>query len=719
MKRLVIFSLLSFFFFAGFSQKAKIKGDKYYANYSYKKAISKYEMLDDKDIEVKRKLAKSYYNINDFEKSMEYWKLVVEDSGHKTSDLYNYAAVLAVNENYEESEEWMNKYYQANSSDSRARGWNADKGVYKELQKDKGIFIIQNLNINSPQEDFGAVYYNDKIAFTSSRERPIKIIRRVWNWNQKPFLDIYTANLKNEKTLKSVKRLKSKHINGKLHDGPATFNKAGDFIVFTRNNYDGKSNDDVIKLQLFSSKYVDGSWEKPEPFSFNSNDYSVGHAALTPNGDTMYFASDMPGGYGGTDLYVIYKKGNSWTAPKNLGKTVNTEGNEMFPFIHESGMLFFASDGFSGLGGLDVFVSYLKNGQLTKPENLGAPINSSYDDFSLVLDSVQQTGFFSSNRPSGSGDDDIYSFRMVKPLKVKKYLAGKAYDDKGNLLANVKVDLLDQSGNVIGTIITEADGGYLFEIEQDMMYRLQGRKDEYKDAYKAVDAHAPEQTINMDLVLATKPVYAFRVLVVDAQTNAPIEGADVKITDNLKNINDSFFTSSLGDHNIDLSSAKRNDKLNYDILVKKEGYVTKNETYKATLTNSGEYLVTVRMEKGIEIPIIYFDFDKSNIRPDASVGLNKVVDIMNKYPTLEIELSSHTDCRGSKRYNQALSNRRAQSSLKYVRSRVKVNPKRIYGRGYGETRLANGCACEGNQKSNCSEADHQLNRRTEFKIIKY
>ncbi len=721
MKRLVLLVLLLSFCFAGFSQekRAKRRGDKYYAHYSYSKAIDKYESLSDKDIEINRKLAKSYYYVSDFEASQDYWKLVAEDPKHESSDLYNYAAVLSINKNYVEAQKWMQKYYNQNSSDSRAKEWKVNETLYKDLQIDKGIFVIQNLNINTPQEDFGAIYYKDQIVFASSRERPKKLFRRVWNWNELPFLDIYVANIKNESTLKSVKRFKGK-VNGKLHDGPASFNKKCDFMVFTRNNYVGKSSDGVTKLKLYQTKYNGKSWSKPQEFSFNSDEYSVGHPALTQSGDTMYFASDMPGGYGGTDLYVTYRNGNSWSKPKNLGSTVNTEGNEMFPFIHQSGKFFFASNGLPGLGGLDIFVSNYKDGTFSKPENLGTPINSSFDDFALVLDSVQATGFISSNRPTGSGDDDIYSFRVVKPLPAKKYLAGKAYDGNGNLLTNVNIDLFDNDGNVITNVLTGDDGSYLFEIEQDKLYKLHGKKDNYNDAQKPVDAHSPDQTINVDLVLnvepepAPAPKYSFRVLVVDAKTSEPIEGADVKITDNLKNVDNNFLTATLGDHDVDISGCKKGDNLDYNLSVKKAGYVTKEQNYKATLTNDGEYLVTVRMDKGLEIPIIYFDFDKSNIRKDASVELDKVVDIMNSYPTIEIELGSHTDCRGSDSYNKALSNRRAKSSLQYIRSRVKVNPNRIYGKGYGETQLAKKCACD-----DCTEEQHQLNRRTEFKIIKY
>ncbi len=729
MKRLLLLTLVLSFTFTVFSQKTKEKGDDYYKAYSYKESVAKYERIKDKDIDINRKLAISYYNLNDYLKSMEYWEQVVKDDKHESEDLYNYAAVLAINERYEEAEEWMTKFYEQNKGDRRAQMRVADAQFYKLLQENKGIFTVENSRINSEQQDFGTCYFKDKIVFASSRAKPAKIIKRVWNWNELPYLDIYVADVDSSNHLKKVSKFRGKDINKKLHEGPATFNKAGDYMVFTRNNYAGQSEDDIVKLQLFSTKFENDKWTEPQAFSFNSSEYSVGHAALTENADTMYFVSDMPGGYGGTDLYMITREGEgSWTEPVNLGETVNTEGNEMFPFIHPDGLLFFASNGFPGLGGLDVFVSPTANGKIGKAENLGVPINSSYDDFAFILDSAQQSGFFSSNRKDGNGDDDIYSFKLSEPLKVQKfkYIAGKAHDENGVVLANVEVLLLDADGNTLSSVITDETGKYKFTVEPDKKYSLSGTKTDYTKGNVSTNTSGEEEIVYADLLLKTIPKSSLLLVVTDAETGLPLDPA-VVMTDHVKNSSENFSVPSEGRYLISLSDKKLNDVLDYSFALTREGYLPNTHTFKQTLNKEGQIEVHVQMRKAgeavavdpkIELPIIYFDFDKSNIRTDASEKLDEVVAIMQKYPTIVIELSSHTDCRGSKAYNIALSDRRAKSSAKYIKARIS-NPERIYGKGYGESRLTNGCACEGDEKSSCSEAEHQLNRRTEFEIIKY
>ncbi len=679
MKRLILLTLLSCSFLYGFSQKAKLKGDKYYEDYSYEEAIVKYESLSKKDIDTNRKLAISYFKINDYENSMEYWKKVAEDSDCKPDDIYNYASILKFNEQYDEAENWMNKYHALNKKDRRGQ-MDTDKSGFNTLKTDKGVFIIENLSINTEQQDFGTSYLKkDKITFASSRKARVGLIKRVWNWNKLPYLDIYEGKLDSNLNITKITKFKA-NINKHLHDGPAAFNKAGDFMVFTQNNYKGKSKGDIVKLQLFSMKLIEDKWTKPEPFSFNSNEYSVGHASLTPNADTMYFASDMPGGYGGTDIYYITRNSDdTWSAPQNMGEVINTEGNEMFPFIHPSGLFFFASDGFPGLGGLDVFFTDLNSGIVKTPENLGAPINSSYDDFALIINDEQKSGFFSSNRKSGAGNDDIYSFRILEPLKVKKnyYIAGKAYDGEGNLLSNVTVNLLDASGNVVTAVTTNDDGSYRFNVEPGKTYKLNGTKLQYNDGNNRVNVPEDKELINSDLVLTRIPdeptptditptkSNSILLVVTDSQTGSPIS-ADVRMTDVSTNNTNSFRTSSDGKYVVSLPNKSVNDNLNYNFSLTKSGYMPKNQSVREVIKSDGQITVYVQMQRDIILPIIYFDFDKSNIRYDASKKLDEVVAIMNQYPTMVVELSSHTDCRGSQSYNMALSSRRAKASARKI-----------------------------------------------------
>lgn len=584
--------------------------------------------------------------------------------------------------------------------------------------KNKNQFEIKNISYNTEQQDFGTSYYKDKIVFSSSRANT-QFVNRKWNWNKLPYLDLYIAESDNSGFIK-VKPFK-KAINKIYHEGPATFNESGTFMVFTRNNYNSLSKDNVNKLQLYFSEFKNDEWSEPNPFLFNNKEYSTGHAALTADGKTMYLASDMPGGFGGVDLYVSkLNNDNSWSEPINLGKKINTEGNEMFPFIHKDGYLFFASDGLLGLGGLDVFMSKISDDGFSNPINVGVPINSSKDDFAFILDKEMKTGYFSSNREGGEGDDDIYSFKMLKPFGLELY--GTATDDKGNVITDTEFFLLDSNGKIIGIEITDESGKYSFTVEPDKSYVIKARKENYIDNENDVNTKNAAGKIKVDIDLYIVPDFSFHCIVKDKKTNEPVENVDVVLLNKETKLTDKYVTSKDGDFTKIQNGKILKDGINYKLILTKEGYMSKSVEY-TKVSESGvnqELIVYIdKVEVGmdlndiIEINPIYFDLNKYNIRRDAALELDKIVKVMNENPTMVIELGSHTDSRGSDSYNLKLSDKRAKSSAKYVKGKIK-NPDRIYGKGYGETRLKNHCK----NGVNCSEKLHQENRRTEFKIIK-
>jgi len=709
--------------FYSFGQKLILKrGESYYQVYSYAESIKKYEALTDKTTEINRRLAESYYNIGKFKKSAKYYEIVVASNEKTTEDIYNYASVLAINKKYKESEKWMAEFNKLAENDRRGKLWIENKGFYENLQKDKGRFVIKNLDINKAHEDFGVTYYKDKAVFASSRQ-PVKMIRRHWNWNDLPFLDLYVAEIDTNLEFKSMQKFHKKY-NKKYHEGPASFNKEGNYMAFTRNNYHGKSKEGIIKLQLFTAEFKNDKWQKEKPIHFNSKEYSVGHASLTEDGKTMYLASDMPGGYGGADLYVCKRKSDgNWSKPVNLGGEINTEGDEMFPFIHSDSILFFASNGLLGLGGLDVFLCNVNNGNYNDIQNIGVPVNSSYDDFAFILDKKQESGYFSSNRLDGKGDDDIYMFRLLRPFSFGKLIKGTARDTEGNILSNVKVNLYDDKGIVIGTVTTTDNGKYEFKAEQDKYYSLDGVKQKYTDGTNTADTHTDEYIVIADLVLHKAPKFSLYCIISDEKTMEPLKDVKVTLIDYITNTNEVITTPESGDFFRKLPKKKLNDKLNYELKLEKEGYLTETFNYTQVLHRPGQYniheemdIVMSKINVGldlssiIDIKPIFFDLNKSNIRPDAAVELDKIVKVMNENPEMVIELGSHTDSRGSAGYNRSLSDRRAKSSAKYVKERI-TSPQRIYGKGYGESKLINNCKV-------CSEKEHQQNRRTEFRIIK-
>ncbi len=711
-----------------FSQEAgngkKKKADAKYHNYAYDQAIEKYVELDDKSIDSKRKLAMSYYYTNDLAKAEETFAEIVADNASTAEDAYMYAAILRKNEKYTESDTWMTKFHALAPDDHRGTDYASHTGEHIQLLKDKGQFTIKNLDINTAEEDFGATYYEDMVLFASSRHT-VRTIKRTWNRNNLPYLDIYQAHVDENAELSSPHVFR-KGLNKRYHEGPVAFNKEHTTMIYTRNNYQHRSKDGTVKLQMFVSHLKKhGKWSRPRPFTHNSIEYSVGHAAFTPDGKWLYFASDIEGGFGGVDLYkVSINEDDTFGEMINLGDKINTEGTEMFPDIHDKGMLFFSSDGLVGLGGLDLFVAELKpDYSIGKVMNFGTPMNSSKDDFSFVLHDSLNQGYFASNRDGGKGDDDLYSFNMLKPFSFGKSIQGIAKDKNGNILAGALINLYDEAGNKVQTATSNDKGEFTFSAEGDKKFTLDGNKEDYFEGKNKVNTFTDEAIIKTDVVLEKDPGLSLYALITDKKTGAPLEGVTVTLTDNMTAKSERFVTPGTGDYRKALADKKLKDRGSYNLTLQKAGYFTKTVTYNTEFKQPGQYDVHTNLDLSLDEEVtdlgelvvinpIKFDYNKFNIRPDAAVELDKIVEVMNKYEHMVVELGAHTDCRGSAAYNEKLSDRRAKASAKYIKGKI-TNPERIYGKGYGENKLLNTCAtCK-----SCTKEEHDGNRRTEFKVI--
>ena len=723
------------------------KAETSFSQFSYPKAIERYEELDLATLDQKRNLAISYWKVDSVAQAENLYKEIVITDGHTADDIYNYAAVLREQKKYTDADLWMKKFNEMNVADSRGQMYLESMGAYEQLEKDKGQFTLNNLDINSEQQDFGATYYKDKVVFASSREGTKSIFRR-WNWNELPFLDTYVADQSGAQ-LVSANRF-SKKVNKKFHEGPVAFNATGDKMIFTRNNYSEKAVDGVVRLKLFSSELVEGKWSKPAALPYNSAAYSVGHASISKDGKWLYFASDMPGGLGGVDIYKAQiNEDGSFGAAINMGEEINTEGDEMFPSIHATDeMLFFSSNGRVGLGGLDVFVAQLKEDKtIGKVMNVGAPVNSNKDDFSFILNETQNAGYLSSDREGGKGNDDIYGFAMLKPFVFGKTIKGVAKDKEGEILADTKVTLTDAVSGEEMTAVTGEDGSYSFLVPADKVFNLQGNKNKYFKGTNEADTHTEEDVVIADLELEKDPGLSLYTLITDKKTGEPIDSVKLVIIDNMTGLKETLYTPATGDYLKPLKDKKLNDRGSYNIVLEKTGYLGKTVTYNTEFDKEGRYDVHSALDltlEGIEIGAdlskiidinpIYFDLNKSKIRPDAAIELDKIVKVMNENPTMVIELGSHTDSRGSDASNRSLSDRRAKASAAYVAERI-TNPERIYGKGFGESTpntvdaSADGGATEqvltedfinafrGKNKT-AFDKYHQFNRRTEFIIIK-
>ena len=714
------------------------KADELYEAFAFKPAVESYLRALESgydSIAITQRIAECYRYLNDPE-NMEVWfKKVLElDKSEPLHGLY-YAQALNANGKYAEAKKYYADYFEIVENDSRGVNGVEAMDHIARLSQDNNKYQISPVNINSKESDFAPAFYKDGIVFVSGRDKNPRVNSK-HAWNNKRFLDLYYAEFTANDSLGAPVKLNGK-VNSKFHEGPVAFDPSGSKMIFTRNNfYQGKADygtDGTNKLKLFTADLKDDSWSNVQSMKFNNNEYSVGHPTLSKDGKTLFFASDISGGYGEADIYMSIKGDDGWGDPVNLGSAVNTEGNEMFPFFHESkNILYIASDGLGGLGGLDIFAIVGEDGQYdSKPSNVGYPLNSNRDDFALNLDVAGTSGFFSSNRENGTGDDDIYRFAAKQPLAFGKKIKGVVKDQDGNVLSESIVTLLDDSGNKLQSLGTAKDGSFIFNVDADKDFTLVGSKSKYFDGRTKASTLGDPNTFIADIELERDPGISLYALIRDKSTNEPLEGVSIGLVNNMTGEEELFATQETGDFRKALPKVKLNDRVSFNLKLEKEGYLAKVVTYNKLLDKEGQYAIhedlNIAMDKLdagadlakiINLSPIYFDLSKWNIRSDAGDELDKVVKVMNENPEMEIELGSHTDCRGSAAFNEGLSDKRAKASAAYIKARI-TNPDRIYGRGFGESVLVNQCACEGAQKVTCTEEQHQANRRTEFKIVKY
>ncbi len=731
-------------------------GNYHFDKESYKKAIERFREVEDKNLDILRKLGKSYLNLNNLDSSEHYYKIVAEKT-NSSVDWYNYSHLLYMNEKFDQAESIRNKY--ANSSKEKRAEIFKSNSAHKELLDNISKVDLINLSINTENSDFGAyAVRNDSTdsyytLFTSANKSSLKEIKKSkFVKPDQPTYDIFITQLNYPSLEVSSPVSLSGQLSNEYQEGPAIVTKDQKTIYFTRSN-NVEAKDDALYLSLYSvTKGMIDKQDSIIPFSINDDHYSVMHPTISNDGGKIFFSSNMPGGYGGLDLYYCEilgvqvekvngnsKKLNKLSDPINLGKSINTEGNEVFPYFMNDNILFYSSDGRIGIGGLDIFMAqnYLDS-SLLEIDNIGKPFNSSKDDFSFFISQDIKFGFLSSNRSGGKGDDDIYCFKlnlsisegtddyytMVKgeTLEVisNSVLSNDFLNDtaKSFLSQNAfhKAKLISKPSN--GKIKFNSDGTFIYTPENDRVtvdfftYRI--LNDQYSNDTISVFIKALDKTV---------PVAHDDHYVIKKGENFSADSINGTLHNDI---------DSGGDI---LSTILIDKPLHGELMLKKDGsftyapedYYVESDTFRYAVTD-GQYYDTAevtltRLVSGvdiatiIEIEPIYFDVNKSNIRDDAANELLKIVKVMNDYPDMVVELGSHTDCRASQTYNRNLSERRAKSSASFIKERI-TSPERIYGKGYGESKLKNKCECEGSRIVPCSEEEHQENRRTEFLIIK-
>lgn len=657
----IYISLLGLFLsFSVFGQEKQLeRADKKFEQLSYIDARATYIKVVENGYEsqdVYQKIADSYYfNADLANAAVWYGKLYKKYRSSIDSEyLFRYSQSLKNIENYEKADEIMLAFDTATGRDEkRVELFNEERNYLDLIAMQSGRFSVKNLSaINSGGSDFGPSFYKDEaIVFASSRESGVSKV--VHEWNEADFLDLFSTNRVSPTSLnvEGIEKLNRK-VNTKLHESSSVFTKDGNTMYFTRNNFTKSrvkvNTEGTTLLKLYKAeKLSNGKWGNVIELPFNSDNYSVAHPALSTDEKYLYFASDMPGTKGLSDLFVSEIQGNNtYGSPRSLEGGINTEGRETFPFITKSGKLFFASDGHIGLGGLDVFVAEpskisSSKASFNEPLNVGNPVNTPDDDFSFIIDESTKIGYFTSNRSGGEGDDDIYSLKQTKDLitRCTQYLSGVITDaDTRERLPGAVVTLFNGNMDKIATTTADEEAMYTLPVECNNKYIIRAQEDTYE----------PTE--------------------VDFATNNQFEY-----------------------------------KNNQPLQLSKGAPIIAN-----VATKVGDDLA-----KLLQLNPIYFDLDKSFIRPDAEVELQKVIAVMNQYPRLEIDVRSHTDSRSSFQYNINLSTRRVNSTMAYLENKG-ISKSRLTGRGYGEIELQNECA----DGVKCSEEEHQLNRRSEFIIVK-
>ena len=627
--------------FSGTAQREIAVAQRAYEAYAFKPAQDIYERLLAHGIEnadLLKRLGNTYYFNAEYAKAADkYGRLVTSFPEEVTPEYYfRYAQALISSGNPVLAEAMLNRFSELkeNGTDKRIGKYDQRTDVLSEIDLNSGRYDIFEFSDNSEYSEFAPSFYNGELLFASDRDTG-NLARYRHTWNRQDFLDLYVAS---EKATGSTKSSKFSALNSRFHESTSVFTQDGATVYFTRSGpvsrISGNAKSSIGQLKIFRSKWFMGAWSEPESLSINSDAYSTANPALSPDGKTLYFSSDRPGGQGASDIWkVALRQDGSLGTPENLGPEINTPYRETFPFITSENILYFSSDGHPGLGGLDVFATEISNlSHGGKILNVGRPVNSPQDDFTFIFSEDSKKGYFASNRPGGKGKDDIFGIIENIPLSFscEQEISGTVRDKITNeVLSGATVRIINEDNVEIATAITDAKGQYLINRDCNLGSFVRASREGYIATEEYLTASSGKPRI-IDFYLEPETVY--------------------------------------GGYGDDLA-------------------------------------------KLFQLSTIYFDFDRWEIRADAEIEIMKIVAAMEKYPSLKVTVNSHTDSRGPDAYNLWLSQKRAESTVKYMISKG-ISPDRLTGRGYGETQLINPCS---NGKS-CSDAEHSRNRRSEFII---
>jgi len=503
--------LLSFLYpLQGFSQKLTTRlADKSFEEFAYVEAIGLYEYAYKKDTTdnyIVKRLAEANRNIGNTEAVEAWLKKLIDRKVEVPEDIFNYSQALKSNGKYLVAEQWLKEYSDLRPEDGRVNIQVSLLEYIHFLMRDSLNYKLKDVAINTKGSEIGPAFYKDHLLVLSSTSLGISSGAN-YKWNELPYLHMFSTKIDADGNLSSPEPFAPK-LKSAYHDGPVSFDVKNGIIYFTRNNYargkTSKSREGVVNLKIFIGKLENGEWKLTGNFRFNSDEYSVGHPSINKDGSVLYFASDMPGGYGKSDIYFSVFSNGQWSKPFNLGPKINTEGNEFFPFISSDGVLYFSSDGHGGMGGLDIYFSVPERGVFNSIQNMGYPVNSEKDDFGLALDSTGMSGYFASNRPGGKGNDDLY---FVKITRVPVIIKGVIKDrDTKDVLSDAAVAVYDENGKSILNSTTRTDGQFEFEVNKGQQYTIKVNKEFYSQSEKVIGTNTlrPNDEVYSEIFLEQK-----------------------------------------------------------------------------------------------------------------------------------------------------------------------------------------------------------------------
>ncbi len=716
------------------------KAQTIYDGLGYAKAANMFKSTEDSEAADKAlwsKLANAA-RLNAKYEEAAYWYSKVTADGPVPQELLYYAQALQASGNCTEAVKWFKLYNASPAKSKVAFIENCDE--VEQFNSFDEVSLNNLEGLNTGKLDFSARPYQDGIVFTSNRGGNF-FSRLIDTWTNKGFTDLFYAK-KGENGYSNPTAFKGA-VNGKFHDGVAAFSNDDTVMYFTRNDKSKKSKTELVNLKIYEVTNSENvKWNTANELPFNGEDFSTCHPTVSKDGNTMFFSSDRPGGFGGMDVYKVAKINGEWSTPENCGPSINSAGNEVFPFITSEGDLAFSSNGHPGMGGLDVYVARQDNpnsNNWTRIVNAGSPFNSMKDDFGFYMNDDNTNGFISTSRVGGENNDDIIEWSNDTPIDFFPILSREqvfcVVDKKtGAALSNTKVDVNQMNGTESAktNVKTDANGQFVLTVWPNTNINFTLNRNGYDKSTERVDFEnrTSAEEACLEIAMKKKDLASISGSVVNKSAkDAPISNATVTIFNSCTKKETVVKTNRNGTFTFEGPC-----DCEYRFVGTKTDFIKKSKTLnskKIACNESNKIVLGLKkpapakvktplfegktLYTGMIIPIknINYDYNKSDIRPDAATELDKVVSLMQKYPNLVVELESHTDARGSASYNLNLSTKRANSALEYLISKG-IPRSRATSRGFGETSLLNDCQ----DKSSCTDDEHELNRRTQVKVIK-